>query len=262
MTRLRRFLNEHRAAAAIIAVAVAAFALWKISGALGLGPAAATSAVRPGPSSPPAGTATAAAPGGGAPGSAALRAAGHLTGVAAPTLPGTQPSTGAAPDGATSAGASAAAGRAPTGQVTAPATAAGAQAASGPPPAGTGRPDPFVPLVSSGGPAAVTNNPPLPPVPPLSPTALGPAGSPVPGAGAPAGLGLPEPRAQFHLTGIVFGPEAVAILNDGAVSYVAAPGDALARGVRVVAIDGANDSVTLAWNNQSWQLRLEGGTSR
>jgi hypothetical protein len=39
-------------------------------------------------------------------------------------------------------------------------------------------------------------------------------------------------------------------------------GDTVTSGVRIVAIDAENRSVTLRSNDQSWQLRLGGGTSR
>jgi hypothetical protein len=97
-------------------------------------------------------------------------------------------------------------------------------------------------------------------VPPLAPGALPPVAS----AGA-AGPGAPDLAGEFHLTGIIFGPSAFAILNDATRSYIVEPGDVVASGVRVVAIDAENQSVTLASDGQSWQLRLaglRGGTSR
>ena len=263
--RLRGFLSEHRAAAAIVAIALVAFAVWKVYTALSpRGPAATPSAIRPAaspaPGAPPA--RDGGAPGGGPTGDAALRAAGHLAGVAAPTLPGAQLSTGGAPAGSPSTGATAAGGQAPVGRVATPAAPATAPAASTPPPPGTGRPDPFSPLAASGGSRPASTNPPLPPVPPLSPGALGPSGFTAPGSPLPGAPDLSGPRGQFHLTGIVRGSVAVAILNDGAASYIVEPGDTVTPGVRVVAIDAGNHSVTLASKDQSWQLRLEGGTSR
>jgi hypothetical protein len=247
MKRLRELVGRHRTAAAIIAVAVAAFAVWKaylmVSGSAQPTPAA---AVRPA-SPTPAGTS-----GAGPSGDAALRAAGHLAGVQAPRLPGTA-STGDAMSDSTSAGATSTAataggraGLAATTAMTAPVTT--------PPPANTGRPDPFSPLATPGG-GARSANPPLPPVPPLSPNALGTSASPA----VPAQASVTE---RFHLTGIVNGPTAVAILNDGADSYIVEPGDTVTSGVRLVAIDAGNRTVTLASQNQSWQLRLGGGTGR
>gem|GEM_PF-1683191 len=269
MKRLRGFLSEHRAAAAIIAAAVVAFAVWRVYAALSPGaPAVTTSAVppvaSPAPAEPPSGAGqagTAGAPGGGLAGDAALRAAGHLTGTVAPTLPGRQPSTGAAPSGSASTGA-APAGGAPTGRATAPAAPATALAAATPPAPNTGRPDPFSPLAATGGGGGGRTNPSLPPVPPLSPGALGPSGFPAPGSPLPGAPDLSGPQGQLHLTGIVYGPVAVAILNDGAASYIVEPGDTVTPGVRIVAIDAENRSVTLASKDQSWQLRLGGGTIR
>jgi hypothetical protein len=248
MMRLRTFVKEHRVAVAIVAVAVTAFAVWMVIMVSGMGgqavtapPAVVSSAAGPRPT-PSSGPVTPPASRGGT--------AGGDTAGSGNAASGTEPGGGVTPSG-----------RMPTAQATGDTKGPVATAASNPTPPGTGRPDPFVPLASAAAPAAVTNPSSLPPVPPLSPTALGPLGGPAPGSGVPGGPALP-PRAQFRLTGILFGPTAVAILNDGSASYVAEPGDPLARGVRLVAIDGANDSVTLALNNESWQLRLERGTSR
>ena len=231
MKRLRELASRQRTAVAIIAVAVAAFAVWKaylvVSSSVRPTPAA---AVRP--ASPAAG--------------AALRAAGHLTGAAAPTLPDSSASSGAGGTDAASTD------RNPSGRVTAPAASATAALASTPPPPNTGRPDPFSPLVTGGG-SAPASPPSLPPVPPLSPNAIA----------APAGTqGQPNSAGGFQLTGIIDGATAVAILNDGANSYIVERGDAVTSGVRITAIDAGNRSVTLASQNQSWQLRLGGGTSR
>jgi hypothetical protein len=126
--------------------------------------------------------------------------------------------------------------------------------------AGTGRADPFSPLAGQLGPGAPTS--PLPPVPPLAPGALGAS---APGGGEP---GLPgavgNPPAQFRLTGIVDGQVPVAILNDATGSYIVEPGDTVVTGVRLVSVDAGTRSVTLSWNDQSWQVRLAagGGTTR
>lgn len=248
MKRLRELVGRYRTAAAIIAVAVAAFAVWKaylvVSSSAQPAPAA---AVRP---TPPAGAAGASSAG--PTGDAALRAAGHLTGIAAPRLPGTA-STGDAMSDSTSTGAGPAATTA-AGRATPPATTAMTAPASTPPPASGGRPDPFSPLVTQGG-GAQTAVPPLPPVPPLSPNALGMSAPP--GVAAQAGM-----TDRFRLTGIVNGPTAVAILNDGGASYIVEPGDTVTFGIRLVAIDAGNRTVTLASKSQSWQLGLGGGTSR
>ena len=119
---------------------------------------------------------------------------------------------------------------------------------------GTGRPDPFSPLAGQIG----GGTPPLPPVPPLSPNALGAS---APGGGAPGG-GAPGPGGpviQFRLSGIVDAQVPVAILNDATGSYIVEPGDTVAPGVRLVAVDAETHSVTLSWNDQSWQVRLTGG---
>jgi hypothetical protein len=137
----------------------------------------------------------------------------------------------------------------------APGATAGGQSASGGTTAGgagtpgTGRPDPFSPLAGQIGGA-----PPLPPVPPLSPNSLGAS---APGGGEP---GAPVgPATQFRLSGIVDAPVPVAILNDATGSYIVEPGDTVVSGVRLVAVDAETHSVTLSWNEQSWQVRLAGG---
>jgi hypothetical protein len=258
---LREFVNKHRAATAVVALAVVALAGWEVYAAIRLGgPVPAPSAVRPA-SPATAGTGSGGASGAGPAGSAALRAAGHLAGVPAPTLPGASPSTGAAPDGSAPAASApttpASAGAAAAGQTVAGGSAA-APAATQPPP-GTGRPDPFSPLAASGGGAPAPAAPSLPPVPPLAPGALGPSAFAAPGAATP---GVTDPRGQFRLDGIVFGPSAVAILRDGAGSYIVEPGDMVTPGVRILAIDAKNSTVTLGSKDQSWQLGLRGGTSR
>jgi hypothetical protein len=250
MRRLREFISEHRAAAAIVAAVLVAFAGWRAYVALSAGgPAATPAGLRPPATPAPAETGTAGAPAAGPTGEAALRAAGHLTGTAAPALPGKPLSTGAASTGSAP---TASGGSAPAGKPAAP-------SASSPAPAGTGRPDPFAPLATSGGGGPASANPPLPPVPPLSPGALGPSASTQGGLPASGVLG---PAGRFQLAGIVNGEVAVAILNDSAGSYIVQPGDTVTPGVRVVAIDAANHSVTLTSETQSWQLRLGGGTSR
>lgn len=256
MKPLREFIEKHRAAAVIIAAAVAVFAVWEVYAVVNAGgPAATTSvdqpAARPTPAAAGAGGPSRAGPAG----SAAMRAAGHLTGAPVPALPGA-PSSGAS-TGAPPAGSTAAA---PAG-VRAPAVASTAPAASGPPPS-TGRSDPFAPLVTPGGGSPASINPTLPPVPPLAPGSFGPSASNGAGPALPGLPGTPGTHGQFQLTGIVVGPSAVAILNDGAGSYIVEPGDTVTPGVRVVAIDAQNQTVTLTSKDQSWQLRLKGGTSR
>jgi hypothetical protein len=123
---------------------------------------------------------------------------------------------------------------------------------------GTGRPDPFMPLAGQLGPGSP--NAPLPPVPPLAPGALGAS---APGGGEPGAPGAPAGPTSFRLTGIVDGELPVAILNDTTGSYIVAPGDTVVAGVRLVSVDAGRRSVTLSWNDQSWQVRLAGGgTSR
>jgi len=235
VARLREFIGKHRAAAVIVAVAAAALAGWRIYAMLGAGaPAAPRSVVQP--AAPPA-------------------PAAHLSGAAAPAAPGA-PSSGAS-TGSPAAGSTTAV--APG--VRAPAAPSTAPVASGAPPS-TGRADPFAPLATPGGGSPASINPPLPPVPPLAPGSFGPSASTGAGSALPGLPGTPGTHGQFQLTGIVLGPSAVAILNDGAGSYIVEPGDTVTPGVRVVAIDAQNQTVTLTSKDQSWQLRLEGGTSR
>ena len=261
MKRLRELILGHRVVAATVAAAALALAGWELYAVVGQsGPAPASSVTRHPDAVAPAApdqSGTTAGAAAGPSGSAALRAAGHLAGVPAPTLPG-------APSGASAAAGTASAGGAPAGgqtSATQPATTSGAgQPASGSSAApATGRPDPFSPLATTGAGGPV--NPPLPPVPPLAPGAL------PPGAGASAFLppGTPGP-ATFHLMGIISGPSALAILADGGGSYIVQPGDTVRPGVRITAIDTANRTVTLASTGQSWQVPLQvplgGGTGR
>ena len=129
-------------------------------------------------------------------------------------------------------------------------SASGGTTAGGTATPGTGRPDPFSPLAGQIGGGA----PLLPPVPPLSPNAVGAS---APGGGEPSAPG--GPAAQFRLSGIVDAPVPVAILNDATGSYIVEPGDTVVSGVRLVAVDAETHSVTLSWNEQSWQVRLTGG---
>ncbi len=249
MKRFREFIRGHRAAAAIVAAVVVAFVGWEVYAMVGQSAPAPASSMTRHAAAPaadqPGMTAGAAA---GPSGSAALRAVGHLAGVPAPRLPG------APPDASAAAGAAPGA-VAPSAAAPSDATSVGGTAAAQP---ATGRPDPFSPLATAGagGPA----NPPLPPVPPLAPGALPPGAS----AFAPGVPAAPGP-GSFHLMGILSGPSALAILGDGAGSYIVQPGDTVTPGVRMVAIDTANRTVTLASKDQSWQiplLPLGGGTAR
>jgi hypothetical protein len=133
--------------------------------------------------------------------------------------------------------------------------ASGGTTAGGTGTPGVGRPDPFSPLAGQIG--SGTPHTTLPPVPPLSPNALGAS---APGGGEPGAPGVSaSPTTQFHLTGILDGQVPVAILNDASGSYIVAPGDTVVSGVRLVAVDADAHSVTLSWNDQSWQVRLAGG---
>jgi hypothetical protein len=251
MKGLRRFVQEHFAAVAIVAAAVVAFGVWQAVIAVSFSRPAASpvsSAAARVRGELPAVTRTSAGSEGGPARNAAP--AGHATDMTASGAATSSPSSGSPSASSTTAGAAATSGRAPAG----PATASGA---SGVPSPGTGRADPFSPLVtppSANRPAST--NPPLPPVPPLAPGALSPS------ATTPPGSALRGAQGQLQLTGIVYGPTAVAILSDGATSYIVAPGDTVTSGVRIIAIDAENSTVMLASRDQSWQLRLGGGTSR
>jgi hypothetical protein len=168
-----------------------------------------------------------------------------------------EPRPAAHPAGAVGAPAPSARRPAPVAGAAAPA----AQPPSGSPiPASSGRPDPFAPLVAQAAPSGGPGSVPLPPIPPLAPGAVpGGPGSAIPGAPAAPDTG---PMDKLQLTGIVYGPGALAILNDAGSSYIAGPGDTVPSGVRVVAVDVQHRSVTLAWQDHSWQLRLEGGKAR
>lgn len=236
MTRLRRFADTRLIAAAIVALVLIALTVWKVGQSLG--PTAAPAATAPSATRP------ATAPHGSSTTAPAAQTPSRAT-------PAGQPETGR-----------------PAGSTAAARTAAMTSNPSSPPPPGTGRADPFSPLVSPGaaatGPATATGGgTALPPIPPLSPlAAIGPRASSTPGSGGPAAADAARPRGQLRLTGIVDGPTAMAILTDGAGSYVVQPGDAIPSGVRLLTVDAMNSSVTLAWNNQSWQLHLGGGTTQ
>ena len=262
MKRLRELILGHRIAAAIMGAAVLAFVGWEVYGMVGqsapvpasITPRAAGAAAPPAPGQPGMTAGAAAGPSG----SAALRAAGHLAGVPAPRLPGAPADASAAAGAAPAAAAPHAA--VPTASVpsaAAPSDAVSLAGATTPQPA-TGRPDPFSPLATTG--VGGPSSPPLPPVPPLAPGALPPgAVASAPGVPAPPGPG------SFHLMGILSGPTALAILGDGAGSYIVQPGDTVTPGVRMVAIDMASRTVTLASKDHSWQLALlpvGGGTAR
>jgi hypothetical protein len=227
--RFQQLITQHRAAAVIVAIVVAGFAAWELHLATMGGPGA-TSGLAPAAAPTPAasasrthGPAVSSSAGARPSGDAALRAASQMTGTASP----------------------------------APATSAGATALASDVPPGTGRSDPFSPLATPGGGRGGANPSlsALPPVPPLSPNGLAPSAS-TPGGATSSPLG------KLELTGIVYGPSALAILNDGTGSYVVEPGDTVTPGVRIVAIDPGNRTVTLTSHDQSWQLRLGGGTSR
>jgi len=117
-----------------------------------------------------------------------------------------------------------------------------------PAPVTIGRPDPFIPLVqpqsATGG--GQSGGVPLPPVPPLTPGTTGPGGLPVPGVVAPG----------YRVVGILRNAVALAILEDGKGSYIVEPGDLLAPGVRVAAIDAAKGIVVLVRDGVPVELRL------
>jgi hypothetical protein len=165
----------------------------------------------------------------------------------AASAPTARPTPATAQHAPAAAGATATGVQAPTAEAPSPAAASGG-----------GRPDPFSPLESVTPGAAA--HPSLPPVPSLPPGAGQDAAVPPPG---PGGNDLAPAQARFHLVGIVNADTPVAILNDDAASYIVQPGDTVAPAVRLVAVDAEMRRVTLAYNDQLWQLSLtEGGTSR
>lgn len=104
-------------------------------------------------------------------------------------------------------------------------------------PATGGRVDPFAsPLGIPGGVGL-----PLPPVPPLAP-----GGMPDTGSGGFA----------YRVAGIL---GRIAILEDGTRSFIVQPGDMLAPGLQVVAVDSGRGVVALLQNGRSQELRLDRG---
>lgn len=160
----------------------------------------------------------------------------------APTIvaPGQSSGTGQQPGGMPGAAT-------PGAENTAPASSAPGQSGTRVAGSESGR-DPFISPIGTGGGVQA-----LPPVPPLLP-----GGLPVPGA--PGG---PSPTVlagvAFRVAGVLGGSEALAILEDGTKSYIVAPGDVLAPGVRVVAIDVGRGVVALIRNGVSQELYLERG---
>ena len=243
MARIRLLLTKYPVAVGIAAAVVAVAAVWIVVHRLNTGGPAApspTAAVRP--------PASAGASGGAPADSGPLGIPPRAARGAASALSTASGAAAGVPDGSTGKGATPG-GPASSGQPAAGAAGGGPGASTAPP--DTGRRDPFAPLIATGGGGGSA---PLPPVPPLAPGAL-------PGPGGPAAGNAAGPRSELRLTGIIYGPAALAILSDGTASYIVQPGDAVASGVRVLAIDAGNRRVTLAWNNQTWQLRLGGETS-
>ncbi len=117
-------------------------------------------------------------------------------------------------------------------------------AASGTQGAGSGQPDPFIPVLrgaESGGAGRA-----LPPVPPLVPG--------IESTAAPAG-----PVAVLRLAGIVSGSTALAIVEDGKGSYVVGPGDVFGSGAQLVTIDVRRKAVRVKIEGTFADLTLRGG---
>lgn len=145
----------------------------------------------------------------------------------------------------------------------APAAAAEIQAAIKRSEPGLGRINPFDPLIS----ASVQFSPragagmaiPLPPIPPLDPN------GPMPATGA-AGQIPPIPTVRdlappsgLRLLGFAAGRTAFALIEEGGKSFLAAPGDLIRPGLRVVAVDAGRQAVRLEW--QGTPLVLSAGIS-
>jgi hypothetical protein len=227
------YVKTHRAAVGIVGAAVAALVVWKAATGLGMlhtGAPAASVSTRPAATAP------------------------HPMQAVSPTHPATGqvPGAGGAAGG-TAAGATAS-GQPASGQGAGPAQDDSAGAVPG-----AGRSDPFSPLETAG-PTPPGGGRAMPPIPPLPPGA-GQDASLNPAQG---GASMADPQSRFKLVGIVNGAVPVAILNDATGSYIAQPGDTVVSTVRLVAVDADARRVTLAWNDQLWQLSLTtgGGTSR
>lgn len=125
----------------------------------------------------------------------------------------------------------------------------------------TGRPDPFTPLVRSGGPSSAQTPPPatlpsplvtLPP-PPLPGGALPPP--PLPGGAIPPGS-MPG-AGGVAVTGIIGDGEAVAVVVIDGRSQILSAGDAVG-GLRVVSIDAARRVVRFSRAGKQFDVHMGG----
>ncbi len=108
-----------------------------------------------------------------------------------------------------------------------------------------GRPDPFIPLVGSGG----GTGPIFTDVPPVGP------GMPLPPGVAPAGL---AGEAGLRVEGIIWDRGVLAILIDEQHSYIVGPGDEITPGLKVVRIDAARRLVQVQRSGGVEELTLQG----
>lgn len=99
---------------------------------------------------------------------------------------------------------------------------------------------------------------PLPPVPPLAPGAV----PPFPVVRGPGAMPAVPPAPAYRLVGILQGATSLAIIADEkGTSSIVGPGDALAEGTRVTAIDARHGSVTLLRGGVPLELRMHGGSA-
>ncbi|MDR7544828.1 MAG: hypothetical protein QN120_11340 [Armatimonadota bacterium] len=120
---------------------------------------------------------------------------------------------------------------------------------------GTGRPDPFAPLVvaAAGGPAGVPLPPPAPLPPPLFP-------GQAPGQPSPAPTPTPPPKeaSMAQLVGVLGDGGGVAIVRLEGKTYIVGVGDVILDKIKVAVVDVARFLVVLEQEGERFELKLGG----
>ncbi len=156
------------------------------------------------------------------------------------TIPAPGAPAAPATPGAPGAGATAPAPGGPGETAGVPVTPGGPGSITGP----SGRPDPFIPLVTQGGGTGPTFTD-VPTTP----------GMPLPPGVSPAGL---AGEAGLRVAGIIWDHGALAILIDERGSYIVGPGDEITPGLKVLRIDIGRRSVDVQRSGGVEELTLQG----